>query len=370
MKPIRVLHVVGNMHAGGLETLIMNWYRSVDRNLVQFDFLTNTNKPGFYDKEILELGGRIYRLSFMDDKNIIKYIKDLRCFFITHKEFSIVHGHHSALGLFYLRAAKQAGVKCRISHSHTSSHSNNMRGLLKHLIMRGFGKYATHQFACSIAAGDYMYGKRGKYRVINNGVNTEKFAFSNIVRESKRAELRIEDKLVLVHVGRFDEPKNHTYLIDIFNEIKRNRKKAILLLVGEGPLMQSIQEKVKRLDLEDDVCFLGTRMDVNEILCAADVMVFPSLWEGLPLTLVEAQASGLPIVCSKNVTEETRLTENYKVLSLEESVTKWAEEIIRATEREHVRFGMNRVVREKKYDSYDVAREMQKFYLEQTEKNN
>ena len=366
MEPIRVLHVVGNMDAGGLETLIMNWYRNIDRERVQFDFLTNTVKKGYYEQEILALGGKVYHTTFMDDKNAGKYKADLRRFFEEHREFSVVHGHHSALGPTYLKEAARAGVPCRISHSHIASYSKTVRGILKYLITRGFGKHATHRFACSVAAGQYMYGKNAEFTVINNGIDTERFAFSADVRSAKRTELALDGKKVLIHVGRFHDQKNHTFLVDIFNAVHAADPDTVLLLVGVGPLEDSIREKVRGLGLDAHVRFLGNRSDVNELLCAADAFVFPSLYEGLPLTLVEAQTSGIPVVCSTAVTDETKLTEQYRALALSAPVSEWAEAVRLAASSEHDRAEAYLAVRGKHYDCHDVALGMCEFYIEQT----
>ena len=365
MEPIRVLHVVGNMNAGGLETLIMNWYRNIDREHIQFDFLTNTSQIGYYEKEILAMGGRVYHTTFIDDKNIFKYRADVRRFFAEHREFSVVHGHHSALGSTYLKEAKRAGIPCRISHSHIASYSKTVKGMVKHVLMRWYGKYATHHFACSMAAGRYMYGENSKFTVINNGIDTERFAFSADVRAQKRAELGLEEKCVLIHVGRFHDQKNHTFLVDIFNAVHSANKDAVLLLVGVGPLEDGIKAKVRELGLEESVRFMGNRSNVNELLCAADAFLFPSLYEGLPLTLVEAQTSGVPVVCSTAVTDETKLTEHYRALSLSAPVSEWAEAVLEATASDHDRKTDYLTVREKHYDCHDVAAGMCKFYAEQ-----
>lgn len=365
MEPIRVLHVVGNMDTGGLETLIMNWYRNMDRERVQFDFLTNTEKKGYYEQEILSLGGKVYHTTFIDDKNLFKYKADLRRFFSEHREFAVVHGHHSALGRIYLKEAKRAGVPCRISHSHIASYSKTLRGTVKHFITRKYGKYATHHFACSIAAGEYMYGKNSPFTVINNGIDTARFAFSAEIRAKKRAELGLGDKRVLLHVGRFHDQKNHTFLVDVFDEVRKADPNTELLLVGVGPLEEGIKEKVNALGLSECVRFLGTRSDVNEIICAADVFLLPSLYEGLPLTLVEAQTSGIPVVCSTAVTDETKLTEQYNALDLTAPLSEWVKAVLSAP-LSHDRTEAYLTVRGKNYDCHDVADRMRDFYIEKT----
>lgn len=364
-EPVRVLQVVGNMSAGGLETLIMNWYRRIDKEKVQFDFLVHHSQISFYENEIQSLGGNVYHLTFSDDRNYIKYKKDLNEFFSLHPEYKVVHGHHSSFGSFYLSAAERAGVPCRISHSHIASFSKTLNGFLIFILSRKYGGHANYHFACSKAAGQYMYGKESKFSVINNGIDTVKFAFSTESRQIMRNELGIEDKIVIIHVGRFADQKNHSFLIDIFNELHKKRSDSVLLLAGIGPLQGKIRSKVDKLGLKEYVLFLNNRDDINNILNAADVFAFPSLYEGLPLTLVEAQASGLPVICSDKVTTETKLTERYYSLSLKMSPEKWACRILEMLNNTYNRSEAAVIVKSKQYDSEDVTNQMQDFYLKQ-----
>lgn len=363
MIPIRVLHVVGNMDAGGMETLVMNWYRKIDKSVVQFDFLVHTKKKAFYEDEINSLGGRVYHFSILDDKNIFKYIRQLYVFFRIHKEFEIIHGHHSALGPIYLFLAKISGVKTRISHSHIASYSKSFRGRTKYLITRFFGTFANYHFACSVAAGRYMYGNV-EFEVINNGIDVERFKFRLENRREIRSDFNInESQLLIAHVGRFHDQKNHSFIIDVFYEIKKMFDSSKLLLVGQGPLKDKTEEKVRKLDLMDDVIFAGSRSDVEKILSASDVFIFPSLYEGLPLTVVEAQCSGLPVICSDNVTTETKLTDLYNTMSLNESPQKWARKIHDLINAPINRSSSFNLIRQAGYDSVDVVNKIQNFYL-------
>lgn len=361
-NPVRVLQVVGNMSYGGLETLIMNLYRKVDRSKIQFDFLAYTKQKGLYDDEILEMGGRVYHLSFRDDKDLLKYIRDLRRFFADHPEYKVVHGHLAAIGSVYLNEAQKAGIPCRISHSHIASFSKTPRGFIKHLMNRRFGKYATHNFACSKAAGRYMYGNK-EYMIINNGIDCCKFAFDNLERNRIRTEMNLGNKLVFIHVGRFFDQKNHTFLIDIFSEIKKIRNDSVLLLIGVGPLQERIREKCNLLGIEHEVKFLGSRTDVPSLLSASDVFLFPSLYEGLPLTVVEAQASGLPIVCSNQITEEVVMTESCYRISLNLGAKQWAKKAIEISDNSIDRKKKYKIVLKCGYDSKDVISNLQDFYL-------
>lgn len=359
---IRILQIIGSMGAGGAETMIMNWYRGIDRTKVQFDFLVHHQAESCYEEEIRKLGGNIYHLSFADDHNLFKYKKDLKQFFDEHK-YKIVHGHHSSYGMFYLKAAKDAGVSVRISHSHIASYSRTMQGYIFFILSRRYHKYANVHFACSNAAGKYMYGEK-PYTVINNGIDTTRFHYDKIAGETIRKELGLNSEAtVLVHVGRFHHQKNHKFLADIFKVYHSLNSNSYLLLVGEGPLQEVVKKQVNDYGIADNVKFLNNRMDVPAILSASDVFVFPSFYEGLPLTLVEAQASGLPIVCSDAITDETRLTNTYYALSLNDDVSKWCDAIEKCGKTINDRNKAAMVVKAAGYDSNDVAKQIQDYYL-------
>ena len=362
-EPIRILHVVGAMGTGGMETLVINFYRCIDREKVQFDFLVHKSTKGFYDQEIESLGGRIYRLSVLEDKNFYKYLKDLDAFFKGHTEYKVVHCHHNCFGVFVLKAAKKANVPCRIAHSHIADFTKNAKGFFKYCISRLFKMYATDYFACGNDAGKYMFGNR-KFKVISNGIDIEKFRFNYEIRRKKRQEYSYNNNFVIIHVGRFFDQKNHEFLIDVFDNIRREESLARLILVGIGPLKEKIESKVKKLGLENHVWFAGQRSDVNELLCASDVFLFPSLYEGLPVTLVEAQCSGIPIVCSDRITEEVKICPNFKMLSLNEGYDVWGESVLKynfsgnSVNREKA----HRLVQDAGYDSAKIVKELVEFY--------
>lgn len=358
---IRVLHIVGSLEAGGLETLIMNIYRKIDTSKVQFDFVVHRNKIGMYEQEITDRGGKVYHIPFLDDKNYPKYKKALTKV-IKDGGYRIVHGHHSSMGSLYLKISKKAGVPVRISHSHIASFSKTPKGYVKYFVTRGFGRNANVHFACSQWAGEYMYGKKGDFRIINNGIDTEKFRFDPEFRKEKRNELGINDDYVICHVGRFHDQKNHTFIIDVFKELCELYPAAKLMLIGIGPLEDQIKSKVKDLGLSDKVMFMGQISDVHRMLSAADAFLFPSLYEGLPLTLIEAQAAGLPVICSDTITDECHLTGEYDVLSLDTSAQVWAQTVLKAKESDIPREQRYLLIKEKGYDSSDVADGLIEFY--------
>lgn len=297
-EPIRVLHIVPNMQAGGLETLIMNIYRNIDRTKVQFDFLVHYTGNYFYDDEIRSLGGRIYKLSVRDDNNFIKYLKDLDAFFKKHPEYKIVHGHMESLGQFYFKAAKKNGVPVRVAHSHNSATENTIKGKIKGLLLKRYKVFATDYFACSQKAGEFMFANK-KFTVLKNAIIVNNFIYNENERNRLRKELGIKGKIVIGHAGRFCEQKNHKFLIDVFKKIADLENNAVLLLIGAGETFEKVKEQVCEYGLEERVIFLGVRKDIASLYQAMDCFVFPSLFEGLGIVAIEAQCSGLPVVTNK-----------------------------------------------------------------------
>lgn len=359
---IRILHVVPNMQAGGLETMIMSWYRNIDRSKLQFDFLAHYQGEYFYDDEIAQLGGKIYHLSVRDDNNFVKYLKDLDSFFSLHKEYKIVHGHMESLGQFYFKAAKKHGVPVRIAHSHNSATEPTLKGMLKGILAKRFPVYATHYFACSGMAGRFMFGKRD-YKVIKNAIELEKFKYSESVRREMRRDFGVENKFVIGHIGRFCTQKNHKFLIDVFEQVRKRKENAVLLLVGKGELLENVKDYVNEKKLTDYVFFGGVRNDVNKLYKAMDVFVFPSLFEGLGIVAIEAQESSLMTVCSDVVPEEANVTQYFKALSLNNPVSEWAEQICKY-DNGYEKVDVTEKIRDAGYDIKNSSSKLQQFYLE------
>jgi glycosyltransferase involved in cell wall biosynthesis len=303
--PIRILQVVVNMNRGGAETLLMNLYRNMDRSKVQFDFLTC--KPGVFDAEIEEMGGTIHRIPYVSDIGHAKYVHALEHFFETHPNYKIVHAHMDKMSGFVLRAAKKAGTPVRIAHSHNTSSEGGVAARAYKWVAGTFiSSCATHFVACSNKAAKWLFtNKMNKAMILKNGIESEKFAFSPAIREQVRQELELpSDSYVLGHVGRFAHQKNHSFLIDIFAQLHQEKSNTVLILAGDGPLRAEIEQKVEGLHLQNKVKFLGVRSDITRLLQAFDMFVFPSLHEGLPVTLIEAQGAGLPCLVSDEITEE------------------------------------------------------------------
>lgn len=356
---IRVLHVVTHMNRGGLETMIMNYYRNIDREKVQFDFLVHRKYEADYDKEIESLGGKIYRLSVLNPFSF-SYRKELNSFFKEHKEYQIVHVHQDCLSSIILKSAKKNNVKVRIAHSHSISQDKNIKYLIKMFYRQFIPKYATDLMACGEAAGKWMFSG-SQFCVLKNSINTELYSFNEEKRKQIRAEFNIaESELVVGHVGRFSPPKNHDFLIKIFKEIIQ-KKNAKLFLVGDGNLRGIIENETENLDLKENVIFTGVRSDVADLMQAMDVFVFPSLYEGLPVTMVEAQAAGLPCVISDNVPSECIITEGLVTkCSLNDSDDVWANYILKSVNKQR-RDTRNEIINAG-FDVKESAKNLEKFY--------
>lgn len=324
---IRILQCVNNMHRAGLETVLMNYYRNIDRTKIQFDFLMHRSEQSDYDDEIESLGGRIYRAPRLYPQNYPAYFAFMRQFFAEHPEYWIVHSHIDSMSYLPLLAAKRAGVPVRIAHSHSASLDRDAKYLLKQLYRMALGVVATHRFSCGQAAGEFLF--RGKdFLCIPNAIDAEQFRYREAVRLAKRQELGLEDQLVLGHAGRFTAVKNHTFLLEVFFEVLKKRPDGILLLVGTGELEARMRNKAEGLGISGSVRFLGSRSDMCGLYQAMDILVMPSFYEGVPLVGLEAQFSGLPCIFSDRVSQEVCFTDNCHFLSLELGPEHWAEQIL------------------------------------------
>lgn len=373
-KAIRVLHVVGNMGIGGIETLIMNIYRNIDRSKVQFDFLIHNPTEGEYADEIKRMGGKIYRMPVLRDKThtyywrYFEYRKALKQFFSEHPEIEIVHGHMTNTAAIYMPIAQKYGnVKCCIAHSHQTEATPGLSGFVTNILQRNLEKLATDYFACSEEAAKWIYSpelvEQGKVKIIHNGADVEKYHFDPVEHESLKTKMGHSGKIVFGNVARFKKQKNHEFLIDIFAEIHKLNQQTVLVLVGQGELEQDMKNKVARLGLTDCVEFLGARNDVPTLLKEFDVFLLPSLFEGLPLVGIEAQAAGLPMVTSTTVTPETDITGNVTFLPLELPASEWAKKILEINSS-FARKDMTQEVRDAGYDIKQTAEWLQQFYLD------
>ncbi|MEH7335242.1 glycosyltransferase family 1 protein [Neobacillus drentensis] len=360
---VRVLHVVVNMNRGGAETLIMNLYRNIDRSKVQFDFLTC--KEGVFDKEILELGGKIHRIPYISDVGHFGYTRALNEFFNMHYEYKIVHSHLDKMSGLVLRAAKKAGIPVRIAHSHnTSSEGGRAARIYKNYASSFIKSSANSLLACSNAAATWLFDNRSNQaKILNNGIEFNKFSYKPSIRKEIREHLKVDDNtVVLGHVGRFFEQKNHEFIIEVFKEFNHKEPNSILVLVGDGELKKKIEKKVHDYGLDNKVRFLGIRSDVEKVVQAFDLFIFPSFHEGLPVTLVEVQASGLPCLISENITKDVDLGLGLIDYLPINDVSTWVNKITNFSFNNNRKIS-KRIFIEKGYDIEKTASFIQEYYL-------
>lgn len=329
-KPIIVVQIMGKWVGGGVESVIMNYYRHLDHSKVQFDFICDEDSTRIPYDEIKKLGGRVFLVPKY--QNLPKYLKALEKLF-KENQYRIVHSNINTLSVFPLYAAKKAGVPIRISHNHSTSNPKEWKRNLIKNILRPFSKrYATDYFACSELAGRYLFGNktfnRGEVKIIHNAIDIDKFKFDEVARKKLRKEFGIKDSTVVIgHVGRFVQQKNHTFLVDVFNEYYKKNPDSKLLLVGSGPLEDEIKKKVERLGLKDSVLFLGQRDDINKLYSTMDIFCLPSLYEGLAIVGVEAQTAGLPCVFSDKIPDDIKITDSIKFIKLTDKLKIWSDEV-------------------------------------------
>lgn len=364
---IRVLHVLGGVGLGGAESRIMDLYRQIDRSQIQFDFLVHggaARKPEYYEEEIRRLGGHIYVLPRFRVYNYLSYRKAVRDFFRQHHEFRVVQGHMTSTAGIYLPVAKKSGVPVTVAHSRNAGVVKGPKGAATKFFRRNLTEKADHCFACSVLAGEDVFGveamKAGKVKIIHNAIDAGRFTYDAHKRAAVRARLDLGEKLVLGHVGRFDYQKNHPYLIDIFARLCESREDAVLLLLGEGAGQDSIREKCRMLGIEGKVRFLGNQKKTEDYYQAMDIFVLPSFFEGLPGVLVEAQAAGLKCFVSDSVTKEAQATDLVTYLSIEQPAETWAKRILE--EAGYERKDTYRTMRNAGFDVRTQAAGYQLFY--------
>ena len=365
MEPIRILQVIGQMNRGGAESMIMNLYRAIDKNRVQFDFVEHFPSRTAYDDEIEKNEGVIYRCPQFTPKTVIRYIKWWNDFFSSKgRQYHIIHGHIGSSAAIYLRIAKKHGLYT-IAHSHSAGYENNLHGFFYRVLSFPTRYIADHYFACSKEAGISRYGKKvgndiQRCQVINNAINSKLFVYNQAIRDAYRAELGLEKhKIVIGHVGRFIPVKNHAFLLDLICELRKVIPDISLLLIGDGPLKPEIEEKSKDAGVDDITIFSGVRSDVAQLMQAMDFFVFPSLFEGLPVSLIEAQAAGLKCLCSDCITLDADVTGNCSFLPLD-NLEVWVETVKK--ELLYEREDYSRVIEDAGYDVSRTAFMMTDFY--------
>ncbi len=370
--PIRVLMVVGQMNRAGIENLLMELYREIDRTKVQFDFYTFHREAGQFDEEIRSLGGRVYYNDAISVKNILTLPKRIEAFCRANPEYKIIHAHMNQWCGLILKGAKAAGVPLRISHSHTSVVARSWKNRLKDLVKLPTNSHANYKIAVSDKAGKWLYGEkavaRGEVHFWKNTIRHEAFAFSEELRAEKRAELGLGDSFALIHVGNLRYPKNHPYLLRVFAEVLKLHPNSKLLCIGNDEGGGEIKQLAKDIGIFEQILFLGSRADVPELLQAGDVFVFPSFYEGFPCSVLEAQAAGLPCVVSDRITKEILVTPLVEMRSIDEEPSAWAKRVLER--REECRVQTGEMIAQAGYSLTDFVLQTQEFYLSEMKRIN
>lgn len=361
METIKILHINSSIGINsGVMNVIMNYYRFINKDTIRFDFLYYIENEKNYKEEIKKNGGNYYYI--VSPKKIISFRIKLDNFFKIHTEYKIIHLHDIFLAKIIYPIAKKYGIKL-IIHAHSARWSNNkISGLRNKLMCINIEKYSDACFACSKAAGDFVYRKQKKYYLVKNAIDINKFSFNQIIREKIRKELQLDHKIVLGHVGRFSIEKNQIFLIEIMNKILNYNSNIVLLLVGDGPLRHKIEKSVNENNINNNVIFLGSSKNVFELYQAMDLFLLPSIYEGLPLVGVEAQISGLRCIMSSNVTNEVNLTD-VTFLDLDNDIDKWVNiilEKIKMSRVENAQF----IVEEKGFSIEQEAKKLYQKYIE------
>lgn len=328
---VRIIHMIGSLDIGGSQTMIMNIYRMIDRNRIQFDFIVDHSDQLYFKEEIEKLGGKVFVMPRFTGKNIFQVQKAWNCFFDAHPEYHVLHSHVRSYASIYFPIAKKHGIKT-IIHSHSTSNGSGIKSVAKIILQYPLRYEADYFFGCSLKAGEWLFGKKivqsDRYFTIKNAIDTQKYFFNRKQRSILRNQLRIEeDVTVFIHVGRLHEAKNHIFLLHVFAMLIKEIPNSMLLLVGDGELSLEIEKQIEQLNLKSNVKMLGARTDIPDILNAADVFLFPSKWEGLPVTVIEAQASGLPCFVSDNITKEVGISALVKFLPIDKGTQVWIDAI-------------------------------------------
>jgi len=363
---LRVLHSVSNMDRAGIETMLMNYYRKMDRTRIQFDFLANKPKPGDYDGEIRSMGGRVFVSPGLRPDQFPAYVRFFGRLLADNPDIGILHAHNEGMAEYPLAAARAAGLPVRIAHAHSTRINRDWKWPWKVFCKAFIPRTATHFFACGRDAGVYYFGRRRWERegvLVPNAVDLGKFAFSPSARRAVRERFGVAGRFVVGHVGRFTPEKNHLRLLRIFARLSRSKPEAVLWLAGDGELLSRARDEAGRLGIAGAVRFWGLRDDVADLCQAMDAFVMPSLYEGLPVVGVEAQAAGLPCLFSTGVPSEACILPGARRLPLSAADDEWARAIAAFDVPRPERAGALRAVRAAGYDLDDAARKLSDFYL-------
>lgn len=360
-QPYRVLQVVTIMNRGGIETMIMNLYRKIDREQIQFDFLVHRQEEGDYDDEIKQLGGEIYQAFPIRPWKYVQYFNWLNDFFNKHHTYIAVHSHIQENSGFVFKYASRYNIPNLICTSHTAGYGIDYKYLFRQFAKFYLNKYCTYKLACGEMAGKHLYGASADYKIFKNAIDLDKFTFNSDIRRKIRSEFGIEKKFVIGNVARFHPGKNHSFVIDIFHQICSTEKNATLMLVGAGEEEEQIKNKVKKLALTSKVIFTGLREDVCDLLQAFDVLLFPSLFEGIPVSIIEAQATGLPCILSNTIDPTTKITPNIEFYPLNAPISTWSDAVL--SKKDFNRICCNQYIVDAGYDINIMAEVYHNLYI-------
>ena len=350
MKKIKILEVIGSMNMGGAETFLMNVLRNINKEKFEFYFLCYGNQKFDYEEEIKKLGGKIIRIESINKSNFLDYVS-INKKVIQENGIDIVHSHTYYNSMFSILAAKKSGIKKIICHSHTTMSEPNPNVLKRFyyfISKRIINKYSNVFLACGEDAGKSLFYSKNHFTIIDNGIILENFYYKENNRQEIEKALRINSKTTVIgHVGRFEKVKNHSFILDVFFEYKKINNNSKLLLIGDGLLKKEIEKKAVKMNLQKEILFLGKRNDVNKLYSRMDALLFPSLYEGLPLTLIEAQTNGLPILASDTIDKDVDISKKIVFYPLSKGEKMWAEKLNSIV---NTRYDVNKIIENSVYN--------------------
>lgn len=362
-EPKRLLCIISSMNTGGAETFLMKLYRNLDRSKYQMDFLVSVKETSYYDNEIKSLGGKVY-YNIPKSKNVFKSLYGIYKIVKNKKYKYTMRVNQHSLSSLDLLAAKLGGAKVLIQRSSNTSSGTALGRILHRLFLPLSIIVPNVKLAPSSEAAKYTFGsnsiKKGKASLLNNAIDLDEFTYQQEIREMTRQELNLKDNFVVGHVGRFNKQKNHDFLIEIFADIIKKKPKSILLLIGRGELEDKLKNKIKSLGIENSVVFTGVRSDISKIMMAMDVFVFPSFYEGMPNTVLEAQATGLSCLISDKITKEVKITNLVKFLPLQKKTDQWVNSALNCINKLN-RTQAKNVLYKKGYDIETVSKKFINF---------
>lgn len=362
-KRIKVLSISpGLNYCGGVESYLMNYYRNINHQEIQIDFATHSINEINYREEIEKNGGKVFLFPKFTLKNISKIIKEINLFFNKNNDYDIIHCSMANASPFYFYYAKKNGIKIRILHSHQTKYAGTFSHSIRNVPLIYLGKkLATAYVACTTAAGDFLF-KKEKFSILNNAIDITRFKFNKKTRERVRKKLGINDEIILGHLGRMEPEKNHEFILNLFSYITKSEHNIKLLLVGSGSLKNDIKDKILKLNIGDKVIIIDDVSNPEDYYQAMDVFIFPSHYEGLGIVAIEAQTSGLPIICNKNLPKDIDITKNIVRLSLDDSYETWTKAIKKASKKQ--RKDCSEIVEKSKFNILKETENLEKYYKE------